>query len=254
MKTITRDEAFTLLKKYNKDPFHIQHALTVEAVMKWYANELGYDEDAEYWGIVGLLHDIDFELYPEEHCLKAPEMLREAGVGEDVIHSVVSHGYGITVGCGATIDVAPEHEMEKVLFAADELTGLIWAAALMRPSKSTKDMELKSLKKKYKSKGFAAGCSREVIERGADQLGWELQKLFTMTLQAMSDCEDEIKAEMDVCFIDLLPEMNDGIREPDCMQGKKPMCSLAFFFTYMEVDEREKISKKKYATVFAYYR
>ena len=197
MKTITRDEAFTLLKKYNKDPFHIQHALTVEAVMKWYANELGYGEDAEYWGIVGLLHDIDFELYPEEHCLKAPGMLREAGVGEDVIHSVVSHGYGITVGCGATIDVVPEHEMEKVLFAADELTGLIWAAALMRPSKSTKDMELKSLKKKYKSKGFAAGCSREVIERGADQLGWELQKLLTMTLQAMADCEDEIKAEMD---------------------------------------------------------
>ena len=197
MKTITRDEAFTLLKKYNKDPFHIQHALTVEAVMKWYANELGYGEDAEYWGIVGLLHDIDFELYPEEHCLKAPEMLREAGVGEDVIHSVVSHGYGITVGCGTTIDVAPEHEMEEVLFAADELTGLIWAAALMRPSKSTKDMELKSLKKKYKSKGFAAGCSREVIERGAEQLGWELQKLLTMTLQAMADCEDEIKSEMD---------------------------------------------------------
>ena len=197
METITRDEAFTLLKKYNKDPFHIQHALTVEAVMKWYANELGYGEDAEYWGIVGLLHDIDFELYPEEHCLKAPEMLREAGVGEDVIHSVVSHGYGITVGCGATIDVAPEQEMEKVLFAADELTGLIWAAALMRPSKSTKDMELKSLKKKYKSKGFAAGCSREVIERGAQQLGWELEKLLTMTLQAMADCEDVIKAEMD---------------------------------------------------------
>ena len=197
MKTITRDEAFTLLKKYNKDPFHIQHALTVEAVMKWYANELGYGENAEYWGIVGLLHDIDFELYPEEHCLKAPEMLREAGVGEDVIHSVVSHGYGITVVCGATIDVVPEHEMEKVLFAADELTGLIWAAALMRPSKSTKDMELKSLKKKYKSKGFAAGCSREVIERGAEQLGWELQKLLTMTLQAMADCEDEIKSEMD---------------------------------------------------------
>ena len=197
METITRDEAFSLLKKYNKDPFHIQHALTVEAVMKWYANELGYGEDAEYWGIVGLLHDIDFELYPEEHCLKAPEMLREAGVGEDVIHSVVSHGYGITVGCGVTIDVAPEQEMEKVLFAADELTGLIWAAALMRPSKSTKDMELKSLKKKYKSKGFAAGCSREVIERGAQQLGWELEKLLTMTLQAMADCEDEIKSEMD---------------------------------------------------------
>lgn len=197
METITRDEAFTLLKKYNKDLFHIQHALTVEAVMKWYANELGYGEDAEYWGIVGLLHDIDFELYPEEHCLKAPEMLREAGVGEDVIHSVVSHGYGITVGCGATIDVAPEQEMEKVLFAADELTGLIWAAALMRPSKSTKDMELKSLKKKYKSKGFAAGCSREVIERGAQQLGWELEKLLTMTLQAMAASEDRINAELE---------------------------------------------------------
>ena len=197
METITRDEAFSLLKKYNKDPFHIQHALTVEAVMKWYANELGYGEDAEYWGIVGLLHDIDFELYPEEHCLKAPEMLREAGVGEDVIHSVVSHGYGITVGCGVTIDVAPEQEMEKVLFAADELTGLIWAAALMRPSKSTKDMELKSLKKKYKSKGFAAGFSRELIERGAQQLGWELEKLLTMTLQAMAASEDTINAELE---------------------------------------------------------
>ena len=197
MKTITRDEAFTLLKKYNKDPFHIQHALTVEAVMKWYANELGYGEDAEYWGIVGLLHDIDFELYPEEHCLKAPEMLREAGVGEDVIHSVVSHGYGITVGCGVTIDVAPEQEMEKVLFAADELTGLIWAAALMRPSKSTKDMELKSLKKKYKSKGFAAGCSREVIERGAEQLGWELDKLMEQTILAMRSCEDRVNKEME---------------------------------------------------------
>ena len=156
---MTREEAFALLQKYNKDPFHIQHALTVEAVMKWYANELGYGDDAEYWGIVGLLHDIDFELYPEEHCLKAPELLREGGAGEELIHAVCSHGYGITVGCGKTIDVEPVHEMEKVLFAADELTGLIWAAALMRPSKSTKDMELKSLKKKYKSKGFAAGCS-----------------------------------------------------------------------------------------------
>ena len=160
-----------------------------------------YGEDAEYWGIVGLLHDIDFELYPEEHCLKAPEMLREAGVGEDVIHSVVSHGYGITVGRGVTIDVAPEQEMEKVLFAADELTGLIWAAALMRPSKSTKDMELKSLKKKYKSKGFAAGCSREVIERGAQQLGWELEKLLTMTLQVMADSEEEIQKQMYMLII-----------------------------------------------------
>ena len=178
MEHISRDEAFTLLKKYNKDPFHIQHALTVEAVMKWYANELGYSQDAEYWGIVGLLHDIDFELYPEEHCIKAPELLREGGVSEDIIHGVVSHGYGITV------DVAPE------------LTGLIWAAALMRPSKSTKDMELKSLKKKYKSKGFAAGCSREVIERGAKQLGWELEKLLTMTLAAMAASEDTINEEM----------------------------------------------------------
>lgn len=197
MEHIARNDALALLKKYNKDPFHIQHALTVEAVMKWYANELGYGEDAEYWGIVGLLHDIDFELYPAEHCLKAPEFLKDGGVSDDIIHAVCSHGYGITVECGTTIDVEPLHEMEKVLFAADELTGLIWAAALMRPSKSTKDMELKSLKKKYKSKGFAAGCSREVIERGAAQLGWDLEKLLTMTLQAMAATEDEIKAEMD---------------------------------------------------------
>ena len=195
MDYIAREDALALLKRYNQDPFHLQHAFTVEAVMKWYANELGYAEDAEYWGIVGLLHDIDFEQYPEEHCLKAPELLREGGVGEDIIHSVVSHGYGITIGCGVTLDVAPEHEMEKVLFAADELTGLIWAAALMRPSKSTKDMELKSLKKKYKSKGFAAGCSREVIQRGADQLGWELEKLLTMTMEAMKATEDTINAE-----------------------------------------------------------
>jgi predicted hydrolase (HD superfamily) len=197
MEHIARNDAFALLKKYNKDPFHIQHALTVEAVMKWYANELGYGKDAEYWGIVGLLHDIDFELYPAEHCLKAPELLKDGGVSDDIIHAVCSHGYGITVECGTTIDVEPLHEMEKVLFAADELTGLIWAAALMRPSKSTKDMELKSLKKKYKSKGFAAGCSREVIERGAAQLGWDLEKLLTMTLQAMAATEDEIKADMD---------------------------------------------------------
>ena len=196
MDYIAREDALALLKKYNKDPFHMQHALTVEAVMRWYAKELGYGDAEEYWGIVGLLHDIDFELYPEEHCLKAPELLREGGVGEDIIHAVVSHGYGITVGCGVTLDVAPEHEMEKVLFAADELTGLIGAAALMRPSKSTKDMELKSLKKKYKSKGFAAGCSREVSERGAGQLGWDLEKLLTMTLQAMAATEDTIQAEM----------------------------------------------------------
>ena len=197
MESITRDEAFALLEKYNKDPFHIQHALTVEAVMKWYARELGYGEDADYWGIVGLLHDIDFELYPNEHCIKAPELLREAGVSEDIIRSVVSHGYGITVESRVTIDVAPEHEMEKVLFAVDELTGLIWAAALMRPSKSAKDMELKSLKKKYKSKSFAAGCSREIISRGANQLGWELDKLLSMTLQAMVESEDLIKQKME---------------------------------------------------------
>ena len=188
---ISREDAFELLKKYNKDSFHIQHALTVEGVMKWYADELGYGEDAEYWGIVGLLHDIDFELYPDQHCIKAPELLREGGVQDDIIHAVCSHGYGITV------DIKPEHEMEKVLFAADELTGLIWAAALMRPSKSTKDMELKSLKKKYKSKNFAMGCSREVIERGASQLGWELEKLLTMTLQAMAASEDTIHEEME---------------------------------------------------------
>ncbi len=193
---INREEALALLKKYNKDPFHIQHAFTVEAVMKWYARELGYADEADFWGIVGLLHDIDFELYPTEHCLKAPELLREGGASEEAIHGVVSHGYGITVECGVTLDVAPEHEMEKVLFAADELTGLIWAAALMRPSKSTKDMELKSLKKKYKSKGFAAGCSREVIERGADQLGWELDELLTKTLQAMAATEDEIQEQV----------------------------------------------------------
>lgn len=195
MDHISRDAALTLLKQYNKDPFHIQHAFTVEAVMKWFAQNLGYGNDAEYWGIVGLLHDIDFELYPDEHCLRAPELLRQAGVGEDVIHGVVSHGYGITVGCGKTIEVAPEHEMEKVLFAVDELTGLIWAAALMRPSKSVKDMELKSLKKKYKSKGFAAGCSRDVIERGAKQLGWDLDTLLSKTLEAMVASEDEINAE-----------------------------------------------------------
>lgn len=189
--SLSREQGLALLRKYNKEPFHILHGLTVEGVMEWYAEQLGYGDEKAFWGMAGLLHDIDFELYPEEHCIKAPELLREGGVGEDIIHGVVSHGYGITV------DVAPEHEMEKVLFAADELTGLIWAAALMRPSKSTKDMELKSLKKKYKSKGFAAGCSREVIERGAEQLGWELDKLLTMTLEAMKATEDEINTEIE---------------------------------------------------------
>ena len=188
---MTREDAFQLLCQYNKDSFHIQHALTVEAVMKWYARELGYGEAEDFWGNVGLLHDIDFELYPEEHCLKAPELLKAGGADDALIHAVCSHGYGITV------DIAPEAEMEKVLFASDELTGLIWAAALMRPSKSTKDMELKSLKKKYKAKAFAAGCSREVIARGAEMLGWDLDKLLLMTLQAMQASEDLINREME---------------------------------------------------------
>lgn len=183
MGRITREEAFELLKKYNQDSFHIHHALTVEGVMRWYARELGYGDEAEYWGIVGLLHDIDFEQYPEEHCIKAPELLRNAGVGEDIIHAVCSHGYELTV------DVKPEHEMEKVLYAVDELTGLIGAVALMRPSKSVQDMEVKSVKKKYKSNNFAAGCSREVIQRGADMLGWELNDLIQKTIYAMRSCE-----------------------------------------------------------------
>lgn len=196
MEHISREAAFALLKKYNEDPFHIQHALTVEAVMKWYAVQLGYGEEEEYWGIVGLLHDIDFELYPAEHCIKAPELLREGGVSEDIIHAVCSHAYGHTMECGLTVDAEPTREMEKVLYAADELTGLIWAAALMRPSKSTKDMELKSLKKKYKTKGFAAGCNRDIIQEGADRLGWELDKLLTDTLEAMRATEDAIAAAM----------------------------------------------------------
>lgn len=188
---ISREDAFELLKKYNQDRFHLQHALTVEGVMKWYATELGYQDDAEYWGIVGLLHDIDFEQYPEQHCIKAPELLREAGVGEDIIHAVCSHGYDLTV------DVKPEHEMEKVLYAVDELTGLIGAVALMRPSKSVQDMEVKSVKKKYKSTNFAAGCSREVIQKGADMLGWELGDLIQKTIYAMRSCETEIQEAMD---------------------------------------------------------
>lgn len=192
MKTsLSREQALELLKKYNKEPFHILHALTVEGVMRWYAEELGYGEDADFWGIVGLLHDIDFELYPEEHCEKAPELLREGGAEEELIHAVVSHGYGLRV------DTAPEHEMEKVLFASDELTGLIGAAARMRPSKSSKDMELSSLKKKFKDKKFAAGCSRDVISRGADQLGWELDRLLEQTILAMRSCEDRVNAEME---------------------------------------------------------
>lgn len=187
---ITRDEALKLLEKYNKEPFHIQYGLTVEGVMRWYAKELGYGEEEEYWGQVGLLHDIDFELYPEQHCIKAPDLLKEGGVGEDMIYSVCSHGYGICC------DIKPEHEMEKVLFAADELTGLIWSAALMRPSKSVMDMEVKSLKKKFKDKKFAAGCSRDVIRQGAENLGWELDELFEKTILAMRSCEAEIQKAM----------------------------------------------------------
>lgn len=187
---ITRKEAIELLRKYNKETFHIQHALTVEGVMRWYAAEQGYTDKQDYWGIVGLLHDIDFELYPEEHCKKAPELLREAGVGEDMIRSICSHGYGICC------DIEPVHEMEKILFASDELTGLIGAAALMRPSKSVMDMEVSSVKKKFKDKRFAAGCSRDVIKRGAEQLGWELEELFEKTILAMRSCEEQIKCEM----------------------------------------------------------
>lgn len=192
MKTrFTKEEALSLLEKYNKEPFHILHGLTVGEVMRWYAEELGYGEDADFWEIVGLLHDIDFEMYPEEHCIKAPELLRAAGAEEELIHAVCSHGYGIRV------QVKPEHEMEKVLYAADELTGLIGAAARMRPSKSCKDMEVSSLKKKFKDKKFAAGCSRDVIKNGADMLGWDLDKLMEMTILAMRSCEDSVSHEME---------------------------------------------------------
>ena len=188
---LTREQALALLKKYNKEPFHIQHALTVEGVMRWYANEQGYGEEADYWAITGLLHDIDFELYPEQHCIKAPELLREGGVSEEMIRSICSHGYGLCC------DIKPEHEMEKILFAVDELTGLIVAAALMRPSKSVMDMEVSSIKKKFKDKKFAAGCSRDVIKQGAENLGWELNDLFEKTILAMRSCEKKIQEEME---------------------------------------------------------
>ena len=188
---LTREQAWELLNEYNKGEFHLKHGQIVGDVMRWYANELGYGDEADFWETVGLLHDLDFEMYPDEHCIKSQEIMKERGIDEKIIHATASHGYAITV------DIKPEHEMEKVLYAVDELTGLIGAVVLMRPSKSTKDMELKSLKKKYKSKGFAAGCSREVIERGAKQLGWELEKLLTMTLQAMAASEDTIRAEME---------------------------------------------------------
>ena len=176
---IAREEAFALLNEFNKEPFHLQHSETVEGVMRWFANELGYGEEADFWATVGLLHDLDFEMYPEQHCKKCVEIMRERGLDERLIHAVASHGFGI---CS---DVEPEHTMEKVLFATDESTGLIGAAALMRPSKSVKDMELKSLKKKFKDKKFAAGCSRDVIQKGAEMLGWELDELLEKTLEAM---------------------------------------------------------------------
>ena len=188
---ISREQALDLLRTYNKEAFHIQHALTVEGVMRWFAGELGYGDEADYWAICGLLHDIDFEMYPEEHCKKAPELLEKGGVGEDMIYTVCSHGYGF---CS---DMEPGHEMEKVLFAVDELTGLIWAAALMRPSKSVMDMEVSSVKKKFKDKRFAAGCSRDVIRTGAERLGWELNEVFEKTILAMRSCEAQIQKEMD---------------------------------------------------------
>ena len=183
---LTREQGLELLKKYNKEPFHILHGLTVEGTMRWFANELGYKEDADFWAMAGLLHDIDFEMYPEQHCIKAEELLREAGAEEELIHAICSHGYGIAC------DVKPEHEMEKVLFAADELTGLVGAAARMRPSRSVMDMEVSSLKKKFKDKKFAAGCSRDVIREGAENLGWTLEELMEKTILAMRSCEDAV--------------------------------------------------------------
>lgn len=184
---MTREEAWALLTEYNQEAFHLRHAVTVEGVMRWMAGQLGYEEEAGFWANAGLLHDLDFEKYPEEHCIKSQEIMREKGVDERLIHATASHGWGITV------DVAPEHEMEKVLFACDELTGLIGAAALMRPSKSVQDMELKSLRKKYKDKKFAAGCSREVIAKGAQMLGWELDELLAKTLEAMRADEARVQ-------------------------------------------------------------
>lgn len=186
MANLTREEAWELVKEYNKDPFHLRHALTVEGVMRWYANELGYGDEADFWALAGLLHDLDFEMYPEQHCIKSQEIMRERGIDEKLIHATASHGYGLVC------DVKPEHQMEKVLFAADELTGLIGAAALMRPSKSVSDMEVKSIKKKFKDKKFAAGCNREVIAQGAEMLGWTLDELFEKTIEAMRVDEAKI--------------------------------------------------------------
>ena len=187
---MTREQAVALLRKYNQERFHLQHALTVEGVMRWYAGQLGYGGDADFWALAGLLHDVDFERWPERHCVKAPELLREANASDELIHAVVSHGWGITV------DVAPEHEMEKVLFAADELTGLIGALTLMLPSKEVADVQLKSLKKKFKDKKFAAGCSRDVIARGAEALGWELDRLMQDTISAMQATDASVREEL----------------------------------------------------------
>ena len=186
---ITRNEALELLKKYNKEPFHIHHGLTLEAVMRYQAKKQGFEEEAEFWAMCGLLHDVDFEMWPDDHCKKAPELLAEINAPEELVHAVVSHGYGLCA------DVEPVHLMEKILFAMDELTGLVGAAALMRPSKSCKDMELKSLKKKFKDKRFAAGCDRETIKQGAGQLGWELDQLMAETLEAMQATEDEVAGQ-----------------------------------------------------------
>ena len=185
---LTREQALTLLKKYNQEPFHIQHALTVEGVMRWFAQENG--EDVEFWGLCGLLHDIDFEVYPEEHCKKAPELLAEVNASPEMVHAICSHGYGLCC------DVEPVHLMEKIMFTVDELTGLIGAAARMRPSKSVMDMELSSLKKKFKDKKFAAGCSRDVIKQGAEILGWTLDEVLDKTIQAMRSCEASVNEEM----------------------------------------------------------
>lgn len=187
---ITRNAALALLKKYNTEPFHILHALTVEGVMRWFAQEQGHGEDVDFWGLCGLLHDIDFEMYPEEHCKKAPELLAEINCSDELVHAVCSHGFG---SCS---DVEPIHTMEKIMFAIDELTGLIGAAAKMRPSKSVMDMELSSLKKKFKDKKFAAGCSRDVIREGAERLGWTLDETLEKTILAMRSCEASINAEM----------------------------------------------------------
>lgn len=185
-----RTAAWNLLCKYNHDPFHLRHALTMEGVMRYFARENGFAQDEEFWGNVGLLHDIDFEQFPEEHCVKAPELLREGGADEPLVHAVCSHGWGITV------DVRPEHMMEKLLFASDELSGLIWASALMRPSRCVQDLELKSVKKKFKDRKFAAGCSREVITKGAELVGWTLDELIERTILAMRSCEASVEEGM----------------------------------------------------------